>query len=135
MNEENRLIELIIAIPLAMKVLSNDKYEFEELYAGNAYLDLLDKALHTMQKDYGLIKRKLYQSHNITVQKSPSYKNSYEIITKYESQLIKFSPKQLKEMTKNTMKEYLFEDRSQPFKQTERVWKNYGMQPPNPNID
>lgn len=99
-------------------------------------MDLLDAALKNLRKDYGVIKGRLYQIHNITVQRYPTHhKRSYKIRTNQKTEVIEFSSEQLKEMTKHTMKEYFFGERSKTFNETERVWKVPRMEPPTSDLD
>ncbi|WP_077356043.1 hypothetical protein [Virgibacillus halodenitrificans] len=131
-EEKNELITLIITIPLATKVISREKIFVEDLYASNVYLDLMEAILEKIKNDLVMAKKNLHSFHKTIVQNP--YKNdikSYKVMTGQQYKVLYFTSNQLKQLTTNTILQYLYDEKIQPLKKRERKWKMINALPPD----
>lgn len=131
--DEIKLIEYSIALPLALKLFTLDRKQFENLYATNAYLDLFDTIIEQIKYDIVSVKEKLFHKYHIIVQEHEG--NRYKVIQYNKSQFISYTSDEVKNMTTNVMNEYLQGSKVLTLKKKSRVWKQLNMQPPEVDLD
>lgn len=128
-NEIKKQIIECIAIPIALKTISLDKKLFEETYAGKVYVAKLNSIEHQMRKDYSNLKERLFNEHKIFVRKDDN--KNYSLIKGNQVNSLQFTSEQLKEMTTQTIDNYLHDPNIQ-FEVSGVVgWKVLNMPPPD----
>jgi len=107
MNQDT--INKYITLPMAIKVLKEDKMRFEEFKLGYLYQDLIDSVIKNMEKDFYKLKSELFN------------KVKHLGGTKYRinNEVVEYTPGDLKELTTKTIKEYF--NGSVEWK--EHIWK------------
>lgn len=127
--DKNELIELSISLPLALKVLLLDKKQFGLGYAGNAYLSVLDYIQDNMERDIIKIRQTLYDDHRLILQKIGE--TTYKLIKNNHIEYIRFSKEELKEMTTNTLRKYMYNIDGKQIVPIDKQWKKLDMLPPD----
>ncbi|WP_200416429.1 hypothetical protein [Virgibacillus salexigens] len=110
------LIKKYIAIPMAIKVFSQDLEKFKSYKMRNVYLDKLDAVIDQLQNDLNDIKKQIYTVHHINVRRIDKCKY------KANNEIIEFTPDEMREMTKVVMQEYLYGSEASEFQAKERMW-------------
>lgn len=106
MNQD--LINKYITLPMAIKVLKQDKIKVDELKFGYLYQDLIDTAIKNMEMDFYKLKGKLF--NKVKRLEGTKYK--------IDNKVIEYALEQLKELTTKTIKEYF----NGPVEWKEHIW-------------
>lgn len=129
MNNVEKLIQLSISIPLAIKVITLDKEKFDARYAGNAYFSVLNQVQTEMENDFAKIKQELFHKHGIILQKQSDTKHKW--MKQNKSGTIEYSKNQLKDMTTKTIEQYLFNVNINKITPINKEWKVKDIPPPD----
>lgn len=125
LNQEIRetLIKAVI-LPLVMKVFQQDKKHFQDFKMKNVYLDKLDVVIDSVQTDLNQVKHQMYSVYHIDLKPLNQQGEvlKYQWKTRQQKGIMEFTPNQLREYTKNAMKEYLYGSSAKPYNPKERSW-------------
>lgn len=110
----HELVEKYIALPLAIKNFERDKELFKQFTMGNLYLDVIDATIKDLKEDFYILKHTMKYKHGLHVRKLSPLKYTVN------GEPIKYTSKELKEMTSNLMSEYL---QRVKFERKERMWE------------
>ncbi|WP_163531457.1 hypothetical protein [Halobacillus ihumii] len=125
MNQEVReLLVKAIILPLVLKVTQQDKKHFQDFKMRNVYLDKLDIVIESVQMDLNQVKSEMYSVHHIDLKPLPQEGEEfkYQWRTSQQKGLLTFTSDQLREHTKNIMKEYFYGSSAREHNQKERGW-------------
>ncbi|SET43094.1 hypothetical protein SAMN05216389_11150 [Oceanobacillus limi] len=126
----NRLIIRIIALPLALHIFKQDREQLDGLYVGNVYLDKIDSIIEDIHRDINESRAQLLKQYGLTLRKISA--TEYRWNDRKDSGTLTYTSEQLKAMTSDIMREYLFS--AEPFERKERVWDR-SMLPPDAELD
>ncbi|WP_163527867.1 hypothetical protein [Halobacillus ihumii] len=120
MNRE--VINKFIAIPLAIKVFRMDREQVKDFKTAHVYLDKLDAVLVKLQEDFNTLKKDMYTVHHMDIR----YLGKENDIVKYRAnnEVITFNAEELKMMTSDIMREYLYGAKAGEFPIQDRIWEN-----------
>ncbi|MFZ3577863.1 hypothetical protein [Virgibacillus sp. DJP39] len=119
-----KLIKDFIVLPLAIKVFRGDQEAFKVSKVNNVYFDKLDAVITQLQRDLIHVKHQLITVYHIDVKYLGNEKDVFKYTCKKnnEPRIVVFTSAELKEMTGETMKRYLYGDRASNFEHKERGW-------------
>ena len=112
-NQMNKLIHQFILFPLAIKVLQHDKKIFSDFKMRNVYQGKIDSSIMQLQQDLSSAKKQMYTQYRISVKQIGQC--SYEWHNKDDSGVITYTSEQLKTMTTDVIKQYLYGHKAKPF--------------------
>ena len=125
LNQEVRekMLKAVI-LPLVLKVFQRDKKLFQGFKTRNVYLDKLDVVIESVQTDLNQVKQQMYSVYHIDLkplnQEGEEWKSQWK--TSQQTGIMTFTPDQLREHTKNLMKEYLYGSSAKPYNPKDRSW-------------
>lgn len=108
------LAKKYIVLPLAIKNFERDKELFKHFTMGNLYLDVIDATIKDLKEDFYILKHTIKYKHGLHVRKVSALKYTVN------GNVIKFTSKELKEMTSQLMSEYL---QKVKFERKQRMWR------------
>ncbi len=120
MNRE--VINKFIAIPLAIKVFRMDREQIKDFKTAHVYLDKLDAVLVKLQEDFNILKKDMYTLHHIDIKFLG--KENGTVKYKANSEVITFTPEELKAMTSDLMRDHLYGEKAGEFPIQDRIWEN-----------
>lgn len=105
---------------MAVKIFRADRENFIKSKVGNVYQDMLDSCIERMEKDFFKIKREMFSKYHLDIR----YLGKENNIVRYKvnNEVIKYTSEELKEMTSQIMKQYLYGNKAEPFKVKNRIW-------------
>jgi hypothetical protein len=114
---EEELIKKYIAYPMAITIFKQDRDKFKASKLSNLYEDMIDSIIQRMQQDYFQLKAEMFSKHHIDIKRID--------IGKYEvnKEIIEFTSKELKEMTRALMSDYLNGSKAAGFERMDRTWE------------
>ncbi|WP_096271769.1 hypothetical protein [Paucisalibacillus globulus] len=108
---------------MAIKVFEQDKKEFQKFKIGILYLDLHDNLIEQLKNDFLELKMKMYSQHHLDVKYMGKHDNK-ERYSINNTEIVEYTPAELKELTSSMMEEYIYKDKTRIFKRKERVYPN-----------
>lgn len=115
-----KLIQDFIVLPLALKIFRRDQEAFKFSKVSNVYLDKFEAMIEQLQQDINHTKKELITKHHTDVR---YLDNKNEIVKyKYKDKIIEFTASELKDLTGEVMRSYLYGDKATAFEEKERGW-------------
>lgn len=115
-----KVIHNSILLPLAIKVLKHDSEHFKDFKMNNVYLGKLDSSIKQLQEDMNEIKGLMYTKFHVNIKQTGSC--SYSWGSRYDSGVITYTPYELKDMTSDIVRQYLYGNKVKDF-QTKEGWE------------
>ncbi|WP_404456990.1 hypothetical protein LG329_19495 (plasmid) [Virgibacillus necropolis] len=116
-DEREKILHNYISLPLAIKVLKHDRKQFLDFKMSNVYLGKLDSSITQLQKDMNEAKKLMYTKYHVDVKQIGSV--SYKWESQYDSGTMVYTPDQLKAMTADIVRQYLYGDKAKDFRAKE----------------
>lgn len=116
-DEREKILHNYILLPLAIKVLNQDRKQFVDFKMSNVYLGKLDSSIMELQKDMIETKKLMYTKFHVDVKQIKSC--SYSWKGRNDSGVITYTPDELKAMTADIVKEYLYGNKARDFEAKE----------------
>jgi len=117
---KNELIHQYITLPLAINVFRRDRNTFAHFKFGNVYQAKIDSCIDQLKNDFYNLKQEMYTKHHIDLKYLGKNKN--EVRYKMNREILIFSPNELRQMTRDVMRSYLYGNKAVPFEVGNRPW-------------
>ncbi|MCT2534691.1 hypothetical protein NC661_04880 [Aquibacillus koreensis] len=125
-QQMNTTLHAYIVLPMVLKVFKQDYafFENEQLIAKIVYLDKLDTVIASVQDDLATVKKTIYNTYHMKVRNLGKQDGfiRYDWQTPDDSGDLLFTPEQLRDLTKDMMRLYLFGFLSRKVTPSNRAW-------------
>lgn len=127
-DDMKRTLYAFIVLPYVIKVFKRDFLSFEAdnvIKFNNPLLDKIDTAINSAQDDLSAVKRQIYNEFHMKVRNLGKQDGNirFDWQTPNDSGDIKLTPEQLRDLTGDMMRLYLYGMLSKDFVPSERGWK------------
>ncbi len=123
MNKE--VIADYVTIPMAIKVLRQDREVLSDFKMYRIYLSKMDAVLEQLQHDFNATKKHLYTVDHVKIsciEKSDTMK--YNVRGNGINEVVEFTPSELRSLTSELMRDYLYGDKAIFTELKEDTWIN-----------
>ncbi len=122
---DKEMINNYVAIPLAIKVLRQDRTVLKDFKMYRIYLSKIDAVQEQLQHDFNIIKKQLLtvdRVNIICIEKGDKVK--YSVRGNGVNEVFKFTPGELRSLTSELMRDYLYGDKAIFSELKEDTWIN-----------
>ncbi|MBP1948475.1 hypothetical protein [Virgibacillus litoralis] len=123
MNKE--VIASYVTIPMAIKVLQQDCEVFNDFKMYRIYLSKIDAVMDQLQHDFNATKKHLYTVDYVKIsciEKGDTMK--YNVCGNGMNKVFEFTPSELRSLTSELMRDYLYGDKAIFSELKEDTWMN-----------